>query len=170
MTDGVIRRRALCSAAFVSLGMAHGAQAAELAVNGDFSAGQDLWWATGNLSPRMVDGKLCADVPGGTTNPWDAIIGQNDISVTQGDTYQFSFTATGEPDGPVRGVVQMPSDPYTAYIDLRQQVGPEGATQGGGFTAPETRDDAQIVLQVGGRAEPWTVCFSRISLVSDRLD
>jgi endoglucanase len=146
--------------------MAHGVQSAELAVNGDFAAGQDPWWATGNLSPRMVDGKLCADVPGGTTNPWDAIIGQNDISVTQGDTYQFSFTATGDPDGPVRGVVQMPSDPYTAYIDLRQQVGPEGATQGGGFTSPETRGDAQIVLQVGGRAEPWTVCFSRVSLES----
>jgi endoglucanase len=167
MTDGVFRRRALCSAAFATLFLARGAFAAELAVNGDFAAGQEPWWATGNLTPRMVDGQLCADVPGGTAVPWDAIIGQNDIAITEGETYQFSFTASGEPDGPVRGVVQMPTDPYTAYIDLRLQAGPDGGTQGGGFVAPETRDDAQIVLQVGGRSEPWTVCFSLVSLESD---
>lgn len=166
MTDGAIRRRALCSAAFVSLLLMPAASAAELAVNGDFSGGQDPWWATGNLSPRMVDGRLCADVPGGTTNPWDAIIGQNNITVSQGGTYQFSFTASGDPGGPVRGVVQMPKDPYTAYIDLRLQSEPGGGTQDGGFVAPESRNDAQIVLQVGGRAEPWTVCFSNVSLES----
>ncbi|MBO6716781.1 MAG: glycoside hydrolase family 9 protein [Rhizobiaceae bacterium] len=156
----------MCSAAIATLFLASAASAAELAVNGDFAGGQDPWWATGNLSPRMVDGKLCADVPGGTANPWDAIIGQNNIAVSQGDSYQFSFTASGDPGGPVRGVVQMPSDPYTAYIDLRLQAEPDGGTQSGGFTAPETRLDAQIVLQVGGRAEPWTVCFSNASLES----
>jgi endoglucanase len=155
------------TALLMLLSMPAAAFGAELAVNGEFDAGQEGWWATGNLAPVVENGSICADVPGGTANPWDAIIGQNDVSLTQGGNYRFSYSASGDPQGLIRAVVQMPSEPYTAYIVLNSQPSPDGEEQEGGFVAPETRADAQIVMQVGGRAGPWRVCFDRVSLESD---
>ena len=45
------------------------AQIGENVRNGDFSAGTDQWFTTGNLTPTIVDGRLCVDVPGGTVEP-----------------------------------------------------------------------------------------------------
>ena len=41
----------------------------ENVVNGDFSNGTDPWFTAGNLTPTIVDGRLCVDVPGGTVEP-----------------------------------------------------------------------------------------------------
>ncbi|MBX3576900.1 MAG: glycoside hydrolase family 9 protein [Rhizobiaceae bacterium] len=144
---------------------ASGARAAELAVNGEFDAGQEPWWATPNLTPVVQDGKLCADVPGGTNVPWDAIIGQDGIGLVKGETYSLSFIASGTRGGPVRALVQMPRAPYDYYVGLTPNVTSESAIYQAGFTSPVTMDDAQIVMQVGGRDEPWTVCFDRVSLI-----
>ncbi len=50
----------------------------------------------------LDDGRACVDVPGGTANRWDAAIGQNDIDLVAGETYRFSFYASGDagPRGP----------------------------------------------------------------------
>ena len=32
----------------------------------------------------VVNGRLCANIPGGTSNPWDAIVGQNISVLTRG--------------------------------------------------------------------------------------
>lgn len=143
------------------------ATAAEMVVNPSFEAGQQPWWATGNLSPRTEGGRLCADVPGGTENPWDAIIGQDGIRLVEGQRYRFAFSASGEPRGSVRAMVQMPEDPYNAYIELAPEVAPEQGEQAGGFISPVTMDDAQVVLQVGGRGQAWTFCIDEVSLRAD---
>src|SRR5882762_10508915 len=54
--------------------------------NGTFDSGTDPWWWTGNAPASVVNGQLCATVPGSTTNPWDAIIGQNDIPLINGES------------------------------------------------------------------------------------
>src|SRR5690349_787459 len=92
------------------------AGAAELVSNGGFDDTSG-WWATQNLKLESVGGQLCTIVPGGTTNPWDAIVGTNDIPLKKGETYDFSFQYRGEPSGPVRALVQMPVDPYTSYTE-----------------------------------------------------
>lgn len=43
------------------------AQEVENVRNGDFSAGANEWFTTSNLSSSVVDGRLCVEVPGGTT-------------------------------------------------------------------------------------------------------
>jgi endoglucanase len=159
--------RLLVAVSLASLSGVVAAQAAELAVNGEFDNGHQPWWATQNLSLRVEDGKLCTDVPGGTNVPWDAIIGQDNIKLERGKTYLFSFTATGNPGGPVRALVQMPRDPWDSYVGLTPSVTPEPTIHHVGFTSPVSMDDGQIVLQVGGRAEPWTLCLDRVSLESD---
>ena len=74
------------------------AQIGENVRNGDFSAGTDQWFTTGNLTPTIVDGRLCVDVPGGTVNPWDAIVGQNDIALVQGVSYTYSYELSSNVD------------------------------------------------------------------------
>ena len=52
--------------------------------NGDFRAGSAGWFTYGTGAPQTGDGRLCATVPGGLTNPWDAGIGQNDVPLIAG--------------------------------------------------------------------------------------
>jgi endoglucanase len=144
------------------------APAAELTVNGGFDAGTQGWWATANLSLSVRDGKLCADVPGGASNPWDAIIGQDNVPLEKGRDYRLAFTASGDPEGPVRALVQMPKPPYTFYVEAAGIAAPGGAENQAGFAAPVTMKNAQIVMQVGGNSEPWTVCLDNVSLDSGK--
>jgi endoglucanase len=147
-----------------SLALVPGAFAAEQVSNGGFDDGIAPWWATGNLSPEIVEGRLCADIPGGLSNPWDAIIGYNGVALVEGESYRFSFAASGTPPAAVRAVVQMPMDPYTAYLSLTPAIGEEMTTHDDGFSAPEGRDDGQIVFQLGGAAEGWRFCLDDVSL------
>ena len=80
------------------------ATSAELVTNGGFDDATG-WWATQNLTLEIVDRQLCVNVPGGTTNPWDAIVGTNDLPLVKGETYDFSFAYRGDPSGPVRALV-----------------------------------------------------------------
>ncbi|MGH3994783.1 MAG: carbohydrate binding domain-containing protein, partial [Pseudonocardiaceae bacterium] len=66
----------------------------EQIVNGTFDAGTAPWWWTGNAPATVIDGRLCAEVAGGTSNPWDAIIGQNDLQLQAGESYTFAFDAS----------------------------------------------------------------------------
>ena len=57
------------------LATASAADGPEQITNGTFDTTTAPWWGTGNLTLQLADGRLCVDVPGGTTNPWDAIVG-----------------------------------------------------------------------------------------------
>ncbi len=144
---------------------ANPAFANDLLVNGSFDAGFDNWWTTPNLKATVADGKLCADVPGNTKNPWDAIVGQDKVALKKGETYAFSFNASGAPKGPVRALVQMNKEPYDAYVELNAPV---TATADGfetSFTSKIDNPEAQVVFQVGGQAEPWKLCMDDVRLV-----
>jgi endoglucanase len=136
----------------------------ELIRNGAFDDGTTGWWATGNLSMEIVDGRLCVDVPGGTTNPWDAIVGQDGIALAAGESYAFAFDASASAPAAMRGIVQLPVDPFTAFISLTPTLGADPQTVDGTFTAPQSLDDAQVVFQVGGSPDPWTFCLDNVTL------
>ncbi|RYE08151.1 MAG: glycosyl hydrolase family 5 [Hyphomicrobiales bacterium] len=140
--------------------------AAELVANGGFDTDATGWWATQNLTLEARDGRLCATIPGGTTNPWDAIIGTNDLPLVKGESYEFSFATTGDPGGPVRALVQMPVDPWTSYVEATPRAAPEEKATSRKFKAPVDRPDAQIVFQVGGSRSDWTLCLDQVSLNS----
>src|SRR5690606_4812362 len=97
----------------------------ELVRNGSFDNGLDGgWWSTGNVTMNVVNGQLCAEIPGGTVNPWDAIVGQNDIPITAGGGYSFSFEVSGDPSGQVRGVVGLAVEPFDTYFALSSPLTP----------------------------------------------
>ncbi|GAA3738612.1 endoglucanase [Spinactinospora alkalitolerans] len=139
-------------------------EAPEQIVNGTFDNGTTGWWGTANTTVEAVDGRLCADVPGGTASPWDVIIGQNDVSLEAGESYEFAFTASADRPVTVRALIQRDVDPYPTQLDERPRLDTEAQTRTFAFTSTESWDDAQVAFQVGGSDEAWTFCVDDVSL------
>ncbi|MFB8774798.1 glycoside hydrolase family 9 protein [Streptomyces broussonetiae] len=143
-----------------------GADEVEQVRNGTFDTTLDPWWTTSNLTAGLSDGRLCADVPGGTQNRWDATVGQNDITLTEGESYRFSFYADGVPDGHVvRAIVGLSEAPYDTWFEVSPQLSVSGNSYAYTFTSPVDTDRAQVAFQVGGSAEPWRFCTDDVSLL-----
>ncbi|MEU9213748.1 glycoside hydrolase family 9 protein [Streptomyces sp. NPDC048415] len=134
--------------------------------NGTFDSGIAPWWTTSNVTADLSDGQLCADVPGGTTDRWDAAIGQNDIALVKGESYKFSFTASGAPEGHVlRAIVGLSVSPYDTYFEASPPMSVSGDTYSYTFTSPVDTTQGQVGFQVGGGADPWRFCVDNASLL-----
>ncbi len=146
---------------------AAGTAAAEEIINGDFASGATApWWSTANNPASVVDGRLCADVPAGTANPWDAIIGQNDLAVTAGETYAISYTASATSPVTVTTNLQQTADPFTQYFTSSDQLTAEPKTFSQTFTAQTDDAAAGLQFQIGGSASAYTFCVDDVSLTS----
>ncbi|MEV8592653.1 glycoside hydrolase family 9 protein [Streptomyces sp. NPDC052012] len=143
-----------------------GADETEQVRNGGFDTGTEPWWTSPNVTAGLSDGRLCADVPGGTTNRWDAAVGQNDITLVKGESYRFSFAATGSPAGhSVRAIVGLSVAPYDTYHEVTPQLSVSGDTYSYTFTSPVDTTQGQVGFQLGGSADPWRFCLDDVSLL-----
>nr|WP_218904305.1 glycoside hydrolase family 9 protein [Allostreptomyces psammosilenae] len=138
--------------------------APEQIVNGDFANGTAPWWWTENAPGAVVDGRLCADVPGGTLNPWDAIIGQNDLPLIAGESYALTYTATSTVPVTIRTNVQMATEPWTTELAEADQIDATAEPISHVFTAGADHEAAQLAFQIGGSDEPFTFCLDDVSL------
>ncbi|MER6633839.1 glycoside hydrolase family 9 protein [Streptomyces sp. NPDC000987] len=134
--------------------------------NGTFDSTTDPWWTTPGVTAGLSGGKLCADVPGGTANRWDAAVGQNDITLVKGETYRFSFTADGSPEGHVvRALVGLAAAPYDTWFEVSPQLSVSGDTYSYTFTSPVDTTQGQVAFQAGGSADGWRLCMDDVSLL-----
>ncbi|HYN92982.1 MAG TPA: glycoside hydrolase family 9 protein [Pilimelia sp.] len=140
------------------------AEVPELITNGTFDSGTAPWWTTGNLTPSVATGQFCADIPAGTVNPWDAIIGYDMIPLTAGESYALTFTASGSPAAVGRVMVQLPVDPYTQFFSAAPEFSVSGNEYTYAFTAPVDLPNAQLAFQLGGSATAWSFCMDNVSL------
>lgn len=177
-TSGVRRRtRRSLLAALAVAGLVGGAlavphavgaepqDAPELISNGDFADGTtDPWWWTENSPATVVDGRLCAEIPAGTTNPWDAIVGQDGLPLTAGESYALSYTASASVPVTVRTHVQQAEEPYATELAEADAITEEPAPVAHVFTAGTDHEAAQLVFQVGGGDEAFTFCLDDVSL------
>ncbi|WP_089254484.1 glycoside hydrolase family 9 protein [Asanoa hainanensis] len=145
-------------------GVPAAAEGPEQIVNGTFDSGHAPWWATGNLALDSSSGQLCADVPGGTVNPWDAIIGQDNIPLVAGETYEFRFFGTATPARVGKALIQLPVDPYTQYLSATPELSVSGNDYTYTFTSPVDLPNAQVAFQIGGSATAWRICLDNVSL------
>ncbi|MDX3545939.1 glycoside hydrolase family 9 protein [Streptomyces europaeiscabiei] len=142
------------------------AEEVEQVKNGAFDTTTAPWWTTGNVTAGLTDGHLCADIPGGTTNRWDAAVGQNDITLVKGESYRFSFSASGTPQGNVlRAIVGLSAAPYDTYFEVSPQLNVSGDSYSYTFTSPVDTAQGQVGFQVGGNAAPFTFCMDDVSLL-----
>jgi endoglucanase len=143
-----------------------GADEVEQLKNGTFDTTTAPWWSTSNVTAGLSDGKLCADVPGGTANRWDAGVGQNDIALVKGESYRFSFTANGSPEGHVvRAIVGLSAAPYDTYFEVTPQLSVSGNAYSYTFTSPVDTPQGQVAFQLGGSADAWRFCMDDVSLL-----
>ncbi|MEV6305241.1 glycoside hydrolase family 9 protein [Actinoplanes sp. NPDC051861] len=154
------------SAVLLTLGAAAPAQADEVeqVVNGGFDGTADPFWTNAGMTIDISSGAACVDVPGGTTNRWDAAVGQNDIDLVAGETYRFSFDASGDAGHVVRAITGLSVAPYDTYFEQSPVL---GATQHYEytFTVGASTAQGQVAFQVGGSPDPWRFCVDNVSLV-----
>jgi endoglucanase len=137
---------------------------AEQVVNGDFSNGSTGWFSFPDPG-AVTDGVFCADVQGGTANPWDAIVGQNDITLEAGVTYRFSFDASSSPAANVRALVGLSVAPFDAYFTDSPVVDESMQTFSYTFTQPASTAQGQVAFQLGGGPTAHQVCLDNVSLL-----
>ena len=127
------------------------ALAADQVTNGTFDENTDGWFSSENITMERVDGMVCADVPGGTVNPWDVIIGQNGVAQELGESYEFRFDAMGTAPAPIRALVGEAQAPWTVFYSTVPVATPEVSTISNTFPASANDPAAQVAFQVGGQ-------------------
>jgi endoglucanase len=126
--------------------------APQLVVNGTFTGGTDPWWKSANTSMAVDAGRLRVDVTGGTANPWDAMVGQNDISLAKGKSYTLSFDASAS--APVSAVttVQLADSPYTRTLTKTISLTTASKRFSFPFTSSLSTTGGQVSFQLGKNA------------------
>jgi endoglucanase len=124
--------------------------------NGTFTAGTTGWWSTDNAPVSVVDGRLCAQVPGGTTNAWDVSLGHNSVPLIDGAAYALSFRASASTAVTVRANVQLNEAPYTAPLSQAVALTAEAQTFGYEFTSGVDSANGTLTFQLGGSADDFT--------------
>lgn len=136
----------------------------ERVLNGGFDNGKSPWWSSANTPSRVVDGRLCADVPAGTTNVWDSMVAQDNIPLELGQPYTLRFTASATVATPVRAVLQLGVAPRTTTFNKTIALTPTPQT----FTVTAVSNSAdlhgQLSFQQGGAAQAFTLCLDDVSL------
>ncbi|MGC4941961.1 glycoside hydrolase family 9 protein [Kribbella sp. DT2] len=138
----------------------------ERILNGTFDTdSKSPWWSSGSTPSAVEGGRLCAQVPAGTVNVWDSMIGQDDIPVEAGQPYRLRVTASASRAVEIRAVVQLAGAPRTTVLNKPVAVGTTPKTFEFTATSTVTNDHAQVSFQAGGAGAAFTLCLDEISLV-----
>ncbi len=135
----------------------------ELVPNGTFDAGHAPWFTTPDVVADTSSGALCVDVPGGTPSPWSTIIGLDDVPLVVGESYRFSFRASGTAPVTIRALAQQNEPPWTATYEMNPTPGDDLTLFEGGFTSTLDWPTGQLVFQIGGADAPWRFCLDDVS-------
>lgn len=136
----------------------------ERVLNGAFDTAKTPWWSSANSPSRVESGRLCADIPAGTVQPWEAMIGQNDIPLEADQPYTLRFTASATRNVTVRTALEpvVPKGP-AAFNKQAQLTSVPKQFEFSGVSRSATLH-AQLNFQAGGAQEPYTLCLDDVSL------
>ncbi|GAA2265990.1 hypothetical protein GCM10010149_02700 [Nonomuraea roseoviolacea subsp. roseoviolacea] len=137
--------------------------AAELVVNGTFAGGTTPWWNSADTSMAVSGGRLQVKVTGGTANAWDAMIGQNAITLAKGKTYTLSFDASASAPASAVTTVQLAASPYTRTLTKTFSLGTTSKRYSFPFTSTLATTGGQVSFQLGGGAG-YTFSVDDVSL------
>lgn len=124
----------------------------------------ETWWSTPNVEVIYQDSKLCAKLLEPTSEPWDAIIGLNDINLKSGVEYRFAIEAVGNGAQTIRAIVQEGNEPWTPLNEMVEQLNAQAMEYSSVFSVNQNVDAAQVVFQFGGAPVGDAYCLSKVSL------
>lgn len=142
--------------------------ASNMIINGAFSAPLDPdWWHSPDGSLTINNGEACLDVAAGTSDPWDALFGQNDLLIENGGDYELSFTAYSVGSSETGLIVkvgdQNPPD-YTEYWGDTFNTSTTPQAYNYTFTMGNTTNtESNASFQLGGGAAR-IICFDDVTL------
>ncbi|SDY06479.1 endoglucanase [Amycolatopsis xylanica] len=141
----------------------------ERVLNGTFSIGKAPWWSSGNTPSTVDSGRLCADVPAGTVNPWESMIGQNDIPLEAGQPYTLRFTASASRDVTIRAALGLAVPPSTTSFTKPAAL--TGTPTTFEFTGPAAVSTlhGQVGFQAGGATQAYRLCLDDVSLTGGAI-
>lgn len=143
-----------------------GATQYERILNGSFDSGsKSPWWSSGSTPSAVTDGRLCAQIPAGTVNVWDSMIGQDDVPLEAGQPYTLRFEASASRPATFRATAQMAAAPHTAVMNKPVPVGTTPQSFEFTSTSGVTEAHGQVTFQAGGATEAYTLCLDNISFV-----
>jgi endoglucanase len=134
--------------------------------NGTFDTGTSPWWNSGTPI-STVDGQLCAEVPAGTVNPWDASFGYSGVPLIDNASYALTFTASATVPVTVKANVQLNEDPFTTVLGRDVAVTPTAETRTYSFTGSLQNPNGVLTFQLGGSPTAFTFCLDNVSLTSE---
>ncbi|SFF89580.1 non-processive endocellulase [Actinacidiphila alni] len=136
----------------------------ERVLNGTFDTAKTPWWSSGSTPTTVTGGRLCADVPAGTTNVWDSMIAEDTIPLEADQPYTLTFTASASVNATTHAVLQLGIAPHTTTFNKAIALTPAPRT----FTVTGVSKTAdlhgQLSFQQGGAAVPFTLCLDDVSL------
>jgi len=170
VAGGVTAQATLGEGVLATLGGGGGHKSGELISNGGFEDGSAHWWTSGKATKdTTVDtatgkGKvLRVEVPGGSAQPWDSMLGQTGFSVPKGKSYTLRFSGRSDHPVTVRVTVQREHAPYTTVLDHQVELGSERRDIELPFKAGERLDKAALTFQFGGADAEAAVLLDAVS-------
>lgn len=162
------------------------AAAGQLVSNGAFDSGAvDPWWHSETTTVAVDDGRLRVEVPAGTGQVWEAMVGQSGVALTGGHEYVLAFDAHAVTLGtplhariqpasasaaatgtPLHARVQPESSPSTTVVHRQMALTATAQRYEVAFTAGQSITDGQLVFQLGGQASDITVFLDNVSLTA----
>jgi endoglucanase len=123
----------------------------ELLANGGFGSSLAPWWTSGNQTASTAGGALQVTILDGRVNPWDTLVGQNDVMLLQGGRYTLTFVASASIDVTVTVLIQKNGAPFTRYFGSALPLTTAPQTFTYTFTSGFDDDRATLQFQIGGR-------------------
>ncbi|MFC8304016.1 glycoside hydrolase family 9 protein [Specibacter sp. NPDC057265] len=151
-------------------------KSAEQIIGGNFEDGElSPFYASGTgIGSSVIDGVLQLELPAGTTDKWDQIVGFNGVILEPGVTYTLSFDASSSTGRPVRVVLGDDAPPHDVLFEQTPTLTTEMShyeytfTASAGFpsSAGEGPGRGEVSFQLGGAPEAWNFKLDNVSLLS----
>ncbi|MFI9149465.1 glycoside hydrolase family 6 protein [Streptomyces sp. NPDC053367] len=137
----------------------------DLVTNGSFSDGTTGWWSGSADMVTIVAGPAGLEATASTdaANLWDAVFGQDGISLREGCRYTLSFTARASQEGAVMAAkVGLGAEPWTAAVEKQMRLSAVDTAFVFTFTSPMSAT-GQISFQLG-QASAVTIYLTEVRL------
>lgn len=139
----------------------------DLVTNGEFVGGMTGWWAGDPSKVTVVTPGvgIAATASVDAVNPWDALFGQDNLTLRNGCNYTLSFTArASQPGTTLRAQAALTAAPYTPAADKTVTLGTVDRHYVVPFTSALPTTTACSVSFQFGQSTPVTVYVTEVRL------